>query len=44
MVSLKRFLEKTYQVRIPSTDATPEAFDTVDGIAELVERFAAVRA
>lgn len=44
MVSLKRFLEKSYQVRIPDTDATPETFNTVDGIAKLVERFAAVRA
>ena len=43
MVSLKRFLEKTYQIRIPDTDATPEAFNTVDSIAKLVERFAVVR-
>lgn len=43
MVSLKRFLERTYDVRIPDADATPEAFDTVERIAALVERFAAVR-
>ena len=38
MVSLKRFLEKTYAIAIPDADATPEAFDTVDGIAALVRR------
>jgi acyl carrier protein len=39
MVSLKRFLEKKYGIQIPDADATPAAFDTVDGIAALVERF-----
>ena len=39
MVSLKRVLEKKYQIQIPDGDATPEAFDTVDRIAALVERF-----
>ncbi len=39
MVSLLRFLEKKYSIRIPDADATPEAFDTVDGIAALVRRF-----
>ena len=43
MVSLKRFLEKKYAVKIPDADATPEAFNTVDAIAALVERFPAVR-
>ena len=38
MVSLKRFLEKKYQIRIPDSDATPEAFDTVSNIADLVRR------
>ena len=38
MVSLKRFLEKTYEIRIPDAEATPAAFDTVDAIAALVER------
>ena len=38
MVSLKRFLEKKYAIRIPDAEATPAAFDTVDGIAELVTR------
>ena len=38
MVSLKRFLEKKYQIRIPDEEATPDAFDTVSRIAELVER------
>ena len=44
MVSLKRFLERKYDVKIPDADASPEAFDTVDSIAVLVERLAAVRA
>jgi acyl carrier protein len=39
MVSLKRFLEKKYQIRIPDAEATPEAFDTVNSIAGLVKRF-----
>jgi acyl carrier protein len=41
MVSLKRFLEKKYQIQIPDADATPEAFDSVDKIAALVTRFTA---
>lgn len=39
MVSLKRFLERKYAIQIPDADATPAAFDTVNGIAALVERF-----
>ena len=39
MVSLKRFLERKYEIRIPDADATPAAFDTVDGIAAVVRRF-----
>ena len=39
MVSLKRFLEKKYHIQIPDTDATPDAFDTVQSIVALVERF-----
>ena len=39
MVSLKRFLEKKYQIQIPDTDATPDAFDTVQRIVALVHRF-----
>jgi D-alanine--poly(phosphoribitol) ligase subunit 2 len=38
MVSLKVFLEKKYQVRIPDEEATPAAFDTVVRIAELVTK------
>ncbi len=38
MVSLKRFLERKFAIRIPDAEATPAAFDTVNGIAELVER------
>jgi len=43
MVSLKRFLERKYAVKIPDADATPEAFNSVDSIASLVERFSAVK-
>jgi acyl carrier protein/D-alanine--poly(phosphoribitol) ligase subunit 2 len=39
MVSLKRFLEKKYAIQIPDADASPEAFDTVDSIVALVNRF-----
>ncbi|MCX6270180.1 MAG: acyl carrier protein [Bacteroidetes bacterium] len=40
MVSLKRFLENKYSISIPDADATPEAFDTVNKICVLVEKFA----
>jgi len=39
MVSLKRFLEKKYQIQIPDAEATPDAFDTVQSIVALVQRF-----
>ncbi|MBM3312207.1 MAG: acyl carrier protein [Candidatus Aminicenantes bacterium] len=39
MVSLKRFLENKYKISIPDDDATPEAFDSVNKIADLVLRF-----
>jgi acyl carrier protein len=39
MVSLKRFLEKKYGIQIPDEDATPEAFDSVQNIVALVQRF-----
>ena len=39
MVSLKRFLENKYNISIPDADASPEAFDTVTKIEELVKRF-----
>ncbi len=44
MVSLKRFLEKRYALRIPDEAATPEAFDTVERIAALVESLKARKA
>ena len=37
MVSLKIFLEKKYEIKIPDEKATPEAFDTVENIMNLVE-------
>jgi acyl carrier protein len=39
MVSLKRFLEKKYSISIPDDQATPEAFNTVTSIIQLVEKF-----
>jgi len=39
MVSLKRFLENRYKISIPDDQATPEAFDTVTKIADLVKKF-----
>ena len=41
MVSLKRFVENKYQIQIPDADASPEAFDSVNKIVELVQRFLA---
>jgi acyl carrier protein len=41
MVSLKRFLENRYKILIPDDEATPEAFDSVNKIAKLVEEFVA---
>ena len=41
MVSLKRFLEKKCSIRIPDEDATPDAFDTIESIAQLVRKFQA---
>lgn len=39
MVSLKRFLETTYKIQIPDAKATPEAFDTVNSIVDLLKEF-----
>jgi acyl carrier protein len=44
MVSLKRFLERKYDIRIPDGDATPDAFDSVTRIAALVTRYRKVGA
>ena len=38
MVSLKVFLEKKYNIKLPDSEATPEAFDTVNAICELVKK------
>ena len=39
MVSLKMFLEKKFQIRIPDEKATPEAFDSVNNIMNLLKEF-----
>jgi acyl carrier protein len=41
MVSLKRFLEKKYQISIPDDEASPQAFDNVNSIIALVNRHVA---
>jgi acyl carrier protein len=41
MVSLKRFLEKKCSISIPDEEATPQAFDTVASIIDLVNRHVA---
>ena len=38
MVSLKRFLEKKFDISIPDGEASPEAFDTVTSILVLVNK------
>jgi len=37
MVSLKMFLEKKFQIKIPDEKATPEAFDSVNSIINLLK-------
>ena len=44
MVSLKRFLERRYDIKIPDAEASPDAFDSVDRIAALVVRFRQAKA
>jgi acyl carrier protein len=39
MVSLKRFLENKYQISIPDDRATPDTFDTVNKICDLVKEY-----
>jgi acyl carrier protein len=41
MVSLRTFLEKKHHVRIPDSRATPEAFETVRLISELLREHTA---
>ena len=39
MVSLKTFLEKKFSIKIPDDKATPEVFDTVNNIINLLKEF-----
>lgn len=39
MVSLLVFLENKFKIKIPSSQATPDAFDSINRIAELVGKF-----
>jgi acyl carrier protein len=38
MVSLKAFLEKKYSIALPDSEATPDAFNTVESIVALVKK------
>lgn len=39
MVSLKVFLENKYNIQIPDAKATPEVFDSVNKIVDLLKEF-----
>lgn len=39
MVSLKRFLEKQYDISIPDEQASADAFDTVSSIVALIKKY-----
>jgi acyl carrier protein/D-alanine--poly(phosphoribitol) ligase subunit 2 len=39
MVSLLVFLENKFKIKIPSSKATPEAFNTVNKIVDLVNQY-----
>jgi acyl carrier protein len=39
MVSLKMFIEKKFQIKIPDERATPEAFDSITSIIQLLSEF-----
>jgi acyl carrier protein len=43
MVSLKRFIERKYDIQIPDAEASTAAFDNLASIAALVERFRKAR-
>jgi len=43
MVSLKTFLEKKFEITLPDADATPEAFDTVASIMQIVDKHVAAK-
>jgi acyl carrier protein len=43
MVSLKTFLEKKFDIKLPDEDATPETFDTVSSILQLVQKHVAAK-
>jgi acyl carrier protein len=38
MVSLKMFLEKRFQIKIPDEKATPEAFDSVNNMIQMLKQ------
>ncbi len=39
MVSLKTYLEKKFKIQIPDAKATPDAFDSVNSIIELLKEY-----
>ena len=42
MVSLKVYLEKKFQIKIPDEKATPDAFDSVEKIVNLLREFVTI--
>ncbi|MDP2362167.1 MAG: acyl carrier protein [Ignavibacteria bacterium] len=42
MVSLKVFLETQYNIQIPDAIASPEAFDSVNNIVNLLKEFSVI--
>lgn len=42
MVSLKMFLEKKFNIKIPDEKATPEAFDSVNNIIKLLKEYVTI--
>jgi acyl carrier protein len=39
MISLLVFIENNFKIKIPSSKATPEAFDSVNKIVDLVNQY-----
>jgi len=42
MVSLKMFLERKFNVKIPDEKATPEAFDSVNNIIKILKEYVTI--
>ena len=42
MVSMKVFLDQTYRLRIPDTETSTEAFDTIAGMVKMLRKLGVV--